>query len=156
MVKSALYFSLSMSNFFEPSFSRLACLLQRCTFFLNGRREILLLGYCKSLFDDEFHILLQLAISGIVSSVSSIHGCQPATRFKKRLKRNRKCLGRTMNGRFIVEGEEGVIQSQITAIKSYGGKSIENGICKQVTFFVRFLMQVPNWPRRCTFSSARN
>ena len=52
-----------------------------------------------------------------------------------------------MNGRFIVEGEEGVIQSQITAIKSYGGKSIENGICKQVTFFVRFLMQVPNWPR---------
>ena len=82
----------------------------------------MLLGYSQPLFDDEFNILLQLAISGIVSSVSSIHGCQPATRLKKRLKRNRKCLGRTMNGRFIVEGEEGVIQSQITAIKSYGGE----------------------------------
>ena len=67
----------------------------------------MLLGYSQPLFDDEFNILLQLSISSIVSSVSSIHGCQPATRFKKRLKRNRKCLGRTMNGRFIVEGKEG-------------------------------------------------
>ena len=117
----------------------------------------MLLGYSQPLFDDEFNILLQLAISSIVSSVSPIHGCQPATRFKKRLKRNRKCLGRTMNGRFIVEGEEGeLFKAKLQPSSPMGGKSIENDICKQVTFFVRFLMQVPNWPRRCTFSSARN
>ena len=108
----------------------------------------MLLGYSQPLFDDEFNILLQLAISSIVSSVSSIHGCQLATRFKKRLKRNRKCLGRTMNGRFIVEGEEGgYSKPNYSHQVLWGGKSIENGICKQVTFFVRFLMQVPNWPR---------
>ena len=53
-----------------------------------------------------------------------------------------------MNGRSVVEGEEGgYSKPNYSHQVLWGGKSIENGICKQVTFFVRFLMQVPNWPR---------